>query len=111
MAGKRATRTSQLPLGPFILLGTLVALALLRGAAPTSSGIRLDGAVARRACLEGARQGYRTARTELAESVPPHAADGVLAAYRTEGFKLAATARTVELVEQALRGEALAASL
>jgi hypothetical protein len=34
------------------------------------------------ACLEGARQGYRTARAELAETVPPHAVDGVLAAYR-----------------------------
>jgi hypothetical protein len=64
-----------------------------------------------RACLEGARQGYRTARTELAESVPPHAVDGVLAAYRTEGFKLAATARAVELVERALRGEVFAARL
>jgi leader peptidase (prepilin peptidase)/N-methyltransferase len=30
MARNKATRTSQLPLGPFILLGTLVALALLR---------------------------------------------------------------------------------
>jgi hypothetical protein len=57
------------------------------------------------ACLEGARNGYRTARTELAETVPPHAVDGVLAAYKTEGFKLAATAQAVELVERALRGE------
>jgi hypothetical protein len=30
----------------------------------------------------------------------------LLAAYRTEGFRLAATSRSVELVEQALRGEA-----
>jgi hypothetical protein len=59
-------------------------------------------------CVEGARQGYRTARRELAEHVPPHAVDGVLAAYRTEGFKLAATSRSVELVERALRGEAFA---
>jgi hypothetical protein len=29
MARHQATRTSQLPLGPFILLGTLMALALL----------------------------------------------------------------------------------
>ena len=61
-----------------------------------------------RASLEGARRGYRTARTELAESVPPHAVDGVLAAYRTEGYKLAAIARAVELVERALRGQDLA---
>jgi hypothetical protein len=60
------------------------------------------------ASLEGARRGYRTARTELAESVPPHAVDGVLAAYRTEEYKLAATARAVELVERALRGQDLA---
>jgi hypothetical protein len=64
-----------------------------------------------RACLEGARQGYRRARGELAESVPPHAVDGVLAAYRAEGFKLAAAARAVELVEQALRGEVFAPGL
>ena len=56
-----------------------------------------------RACAEGARQGYRSARTELADALPPHACTAVLAAYRSEGRKLAATARAVELVEQALR--------
>jgi hypothetical protein len=60
------------------------------------------------ACLEGARQSYRSARSELAETIPPHAVDGMLAALRTEGFKVADTARAVELVEQALRGEAFA---
>ena len=59
-----------------------------------------------RACMEGAREGYRTARVELDVFLPPHAVDGVLAAYRTEGFKLAAIARAVELVERAIRGEA-----
>jgi hypothetical protein len=58
-----------------------------------------------RACVEGARQGYRTARTELAGVLPPHAVDSVLAAYRKEGARLAATARAVGLVERALRGE------
>jgi hypothetical protein len=57
------------------------------------------------ACVEGARQGYRTARTELAGTLPPHAVDTVLAAYRKEGARLAATARAVGLVERALRGE------
>ncbi len=38
-----------------------------------------------KACVEGARQGYRTARTDLAGSLPPHAIDTVLAAYRKEG--------------------------
>ena len=59
-----------------------------------------------KACVEGARQGYRTARTELAGALPPHAIDTVLAAYRKEGARLAATARAVSLVERALRGEA-----
>ena len=57
------------------------------------------------ACVEGAREGYRTARTELAGALPPHAVDTVLAAYRKEGARLAATARAVGLVERALRGE------
>lgn len=63
------------------------------------------------ASVEGARQGYRTARTELAEAVPPHAVDAVLAAYRTEGRRLAATAKAVELVERAIRGERFTAKL
>lgn len=56
---------------------------------------------------EGARQGYRTARTELGEAVPPHAVDAALAAYRDEGRRLVAAAKAAELVERALRGEAL----
>ena len=58
-----------------------------------------------KACVEGAREGYRTARTELAGALPPHAVDTVLAAYRKEGARLAETARAVDLVERALRGE------
>jgi len=58
-----------------------------------------------KACVEGARQGYRAARTELAGALPPHAIDTVLAAYRKEGARLAATAEAVDLVERALRGE------
>jgi hypothetical protein len=58
-----------------------------------------------KACVEGARQGYRTARTELAGALPPHAVDTVLAAYRKEGARLAAVSRAVGLVERALRGE------
>lgn len=57
------------------------------------------------ACVEGARQGYRTARTELSETLPPHAVDAVLAAYRSEGGRLVATSRAVDLVERALHGE------
>jgi len=63
------------------------------------------------ACVEGDRQGYRTARTELGEALPPHVVDAVLTAYRTEGRRLAATARAVALVERAMRGEAFAPKL
>jgi hypothetical protein len=57
--------------------------------------------------VEGARQGYRTARTELGEAVPPHAVDAGLTAYRDEGRRLSAAARAAGLVERALRGEVL----
>ena len=57
--------------------------------------------------LEGARQGYRVARSELGEAVPPHAVDSALAAYRDEGRRLAAAVKGVEAVERALRGEPL----
>src|SRR5690242_20802646 len=58
-----------------------------------------------KACVDGARQGYRTARTELGDALPPHAIDTVMAAYRKEGARLAAIASAVDLVERALRGE------
>jgi hypothetical protein len=58
-----------------------------------------------RACVAGARDGYRTARTELGAALPPHALDAVLAAYRAEGRRLVVTAQAVELVARALRGE------
>jgi hypothetical protein len=58
-----------------------------------------------RACVAGAREGYRTARTELGTALPPHALDAVLAAYRAEGRRLVAAAQAVDLVARALRGE------
>ena len=64
-----------------------------------------------RGSVEGARDGYRTVRTELAEHAPPHAVDAALEAYRAEGFRLAAAERAVELVERALRGEVFRPSL
>lgn len=57
--------------------------------------------------LDGARQGYRIARTELGEAVPPHAVDAALQAYKDEGRRLGAALRGVELVERALRGDPL----
>src|ERR1039457_6728182 len=63
-----------------------------------------------KACVEGARQGYRTARTELAGALPPHAHDNPRAAPPPQGGggrpHPAAAARAVSLVERALRGEA-----
>ena len=57
------------------------------------------------ACVEGARQGYRTARTELGDVLPVSGVDAVLAAYRSEGHRLVAAARAADLVERALRGQ------
>jgi hypothetical protein len=63
------------------------------------------------AAVQGAREGYRTARTELKEDLPPHAVDAVLAAYRREGRRLVDTSRAVEVVEKALRGGIFPAKL
>ena len=56
------------------------------------------------ACVQGAREGYRAARTELA-SLPPGGVDAVLEVYRAEGRRLVETAHAVDLVTRALRGE------
>jgi hypothetical protein len=63
------------------------------------------------ACVEGARQGYRTARTELGGVLPVSGLDAVLAAYRSEGRRLVTTACAADLVERALRGEKFAPPL
>src|SRR5215831_19489391 len=57
------------------------------------------------ACVEGARQGYRTARTELGDVLPVSGVDAVLAAYRSEGHRLVTAASAADLVERALRGK------
>jgi hypothetical protein len=57
------------------------------------------------ACVAGARQGYRTARTELGPDLPPGGVAAVLDAYQSEGRRLVATARAVDLVGRALHGE------
>jgi hypothetical protein len=57
------------------------------------------------ACVEGARQGYRTARTDLGGVLPVSGLDAVLTAYRSEGSRLVTAARAADLVEQALRGK------
>jgi hypothetical protein len=63
------------------------------------------------ACVTGARNGYRTARTDLGGVLPPHAIDAVLAAYSREGSRLAANATAAGLLEKALRGESFPAQL
>lgn len=47
------------------------------------------------------------ARLELGQTVPPHAVDLALAAYRDEGRRLAAAVKGIEAVERALRGKPL----
>jgi hypothetical protein len=59
------------------------------------------------ACVQGAREGYRAARTELGPQLPQRGLEAVLAAYRAEGSRLVSTARAVDLVSRALRGEVL----
>ena len=67
---------------------------------------RRDRPARPRRCGSRARDGYRTALTELGETVPPHAVDAALAAYRDLGRQMVADARAVGLVERALRGQA-----
>jgi hypothetical protein len=57
------------------------------------------------ACIDGARQGYRGTRAELGHDLPPSGLAAVLAAYQAEGTRLVATAKAVDLVGRALRGE------
>jgi hypothetical protein len=63
------------------------------------------------ACVEGAREGYRCARAELGKDLPPSGLAAVLEAYRTEGQRLVATAKAVDLVGRALRGESFVPQL
>ena len=58
----------------------------------------LNGAV------EGARQAYRTTRSDLGQVVAPQVVAAALGDFRTEGRRLSAALRAVELVEHALRG-------
>jgi hypothetical protein len=55
--------------------------------------------------IEAAREGYRMARTELRDAVPPEVVAEALEAWETEGARLSSVTRAVDLVEQALRGK------
>lgn len=56
------------------------------------------------AAIEAARLGFRTARVELSDAVPPHGVEAVLDIYRREGTRLVAIAEAIELVDRALHG-------
>lgn len=55
------------------------------------------------AALDAAREGYRTARIDLRDHMPPHALDQVMNAYLAEGRRMAGVLRSVEAVDAALR--------
>ena len=54
--------------------------------------------------IEAARIGLSTARQELSDVVDVATVEEAVAAYEREGARLLATARSLALVEQALRG-------
>ncbi|MGZ4597584.1 MAG: hypothetical protein ACXV2H_14770 [Actinomycetes bacterium] len=54
--------------------------------------------------IEAARTGLSTARQELSDVVDVATVEQTVAAYEREGARLLATARSLALVEQALRG-------
>src|SRR5262249_48624434 len=58
-----------------------------------------------KACVAGAREGYRNARTEVGSALPPHALEALLAAYPAEGPPPVATPQAVGPAGRALRGE------
>ncbi|MDS1270266.1 hypothetical protein RIF23_08165 [Lipingzhangella sp. LS1_29] len=55
------------------------------------------------ACLEAARGGYRGARVALRDHLPPPAIEQVMNAYLAEGKRMAATLRSIVVVDEALR--------
>lgn len=57
------------------------------------------------AALEAARTGWRSLRVDLGSHLPIEALDAAMDAYEREGARLAAVARSVEVVSAALRGE------
>ena len=58
------------------------------------------------ATLDAAREGYRTARVDLRDQLPPHALDQVMNAYLAEGQRTAGVLRSIEAVDGALRSAA-----
>ncbi|MFI7634912.1 hypothetical protein [Nonomuraea sp. NPDC049400] len=63
------------------------------------------------ASVEAARAGYRSAAVDLKSQLPPHAVEAVLDVYREEGPRLVRLARSIAVVEQALRGDMFTATM
>jgi hypothetical protein len=63
------------------------------------------------AAIEAARTGYRRAAVDLKGHLPPHAIEAVLDTYREEGPRLVRLARSIAVVEQALRGDMFTATM
>ena len=61
--------------------------------------------------VEAARAGYRSAAVDLKGRLPPHTVEAVLDVYRQEGPRLVRLARSIEVVDRALRGEGFTAML
>ncbi|MEV0148701.1 MULTISPECIES: hypothetical protein [unclassified Nonomuraea] len=61
--------------------------------------------------VEAARAGYRSAAVDLKTCLPPHAVEAVLDVYRQEGPRLVRLARSIEVVERALRGDLFTATM
>jgi len=61
--------------------------------------------------VEAARAGYRSAAVDLKGCLPPHTVEAVLDVYRQEGPRLVRLARSIEVVDRALRGEGFTAVL
>ncbi|NUW37430.1 hypothetical protein HTZ77_39435 [Nonomuraea sp. SMC257] len=61
--------------------------------------------------VEAARAGYRSAAVDLKGRLPPHAVEAVLDVYRQEGPRLVRLARSIAVVEQALRGDMFTATM
>jgi len=59
------------------------------------------------ACLESARQGWRSLRRDLARELPPEVVEAAMTAYEREGARLADLVRSVAAVDTALRGRRL----
>jgi hypothetical protein len=56
------------------------------------------------ACLESARQGWRSLRRDLSRELPPEVIEAAMTAYEREGARLTELARAVAAVDGALRG-------